>query len=90
MAVRRTTGVFPGGGTVVLQGLPWRQSLWGQKQSAANTIDVAFESGFTMKSLPPGYVFNRYVAPGVDQGLQGAITLTGTPGEPYDVEETYK
>lgn len=89
MAIRRTTGVFPGGGEVVLAGLPHRKALWFQNQSATLTAEVSYASGFTIKSLAPSGVVNRAATGSDIEGLQGAITLRGTAGEAYDAEETY-
>lgn len=90
MPVRRSNGNIPAGGSVVLQGLPGRKSFWFQNQSAAgNMMSVAFASGFTVKALQYTVV-QRAISSGADvEGLQGAITISGTAGDAYDVEETY-
>lgn len=87
MTVLRTNGVLP---VAALPGRALRQALWVQNKSAANTLDVAFASGFTI-TLQAGATLQRTLSGGGDlEGLQGAITLTGTAGQPYDLEETYK
>lgn len=88
MAVVRTNGNLP-----LAAGLPGRAlrtALWVYNGSAANTLSVGFASGFTIP-LQPGATLQRTIAGGGDvEGLQGAITITGTVGQPYDIEETYR
>lgn len=90
MPMRHTNGVFPGGGSVTLQGLPGRRSFRFQNQSQAQVASVLYASGFTVAGIPPGGQEQSELRAGADpQRLQGAIILNGTPGEPYDAEETY-
>lgn len=87
MAVSRSNGVLP---VAALPGRALRQAFWVQNKSAVNTMDVAFASGFTV-TMQPGSVLQRNLSGGGDmEGLQGAITITGTAGQGYDLEETYK
>lgn len=89
MPVRRSNGVIPAGGSVTLQGLPGRKSLWFQNQAAANNMSVQFKSGFTILCRPYDLVQRQIASGGDIEGLQGAITISGTAGDAYDAEETY-
>lgn len=86
MTIIRTNGTFAddggGLGSVTIPGRPVRKRFKTQNQNS-NPLDVVFASGFGWKNLPPNWMVNEPWG----EGMQGAVTLTGTAGDTYDVEE---
>ena len=89
MALIRTSAALPGGGSVILPGRPLRLRVRFQNQAAQNTMDVVFASGFTWKGLPPKATESEGGVGDLEH-IQGAITINGTAGDVYDIEETVR